>query len=84
MNRFTMDTLIGDAADSRKDTAMTALPSSSAVDTATRAVALRTQHGPGLLGIPRDGLRVSWRAETTTPVPASSGISSPKGPKAQS
>ena len=67
MNRFTMDTLIGDAADSRKDTAMTALPSSSAVDTATRAVALRTQHGPGLLGIPRDGLRVSWRAETDDP-----------------
>ncbi|MDQ7879194.1 family 78 glycoside hydrolase catalytic domain [Microbacterium sp. QXD-8] len=43
---------------------MTALPSPSAVDAATRVVALRTQHGPGLLGVPRDGLRLSWRAET--------------------
>ncbi|KAF2418651.1 alpha-L-rhamnosidase [Microbacterium sp. B35-30] len=43
---------------------MTALPSPSAVDAATRVVALRTQHGTGLLGVPRAGLRLSWRAET--------------------
>ncbi|KAF2412320.1 hypothetical protein B1729_15620, partial [Microbacterium sp. B35-04] len=64
MNRFTMVERVGDAADRRKDTAMTALPSPSAVDAATRVVALRTQHGTGLLGVPRAGLRLSWRAET--------------------
>ena len=64
MNRFTMVERVGDAADRRKDTAMAALPSPSAADAATRVVALRTQHGPGLLGVPRELLRMSWRAET--------------------
>jgi alpha-L-rhamnosidase len=43
---------------------MTALPAPSALDSATRVVALRTQHGPGLLGVPRRGLRLDWRAES--------------------
>jgi alpha-L-rhamnosidase len=43
---------------------MTALPVPDAVDGATRVVDLRTQHGTGLLGVPRDGLRLSWRVET--------------------
>ena len=46
---------------------MTALPSADAFDAATRVVALRTQHGDGLLGVPRRGLRLSWRAETDDP-----------------
>ncbi|MDF2581147.1 MAG: hypothetical protein K0S49_2726, partial [Microbacterium sp.] len=58
---------IGDAADRRKDPAMTALPSPTAVDSAVRVVGMRTQHGIGLLGVPRSGLRLSWRAETDDP-----------------
>ncbi|MFT3797458.1 family 78 glycoside hydrolase catalytic domain [Microbacterium sp.] len=43
---------------------MAALPSLSAQDSTSRVVALRTQHGAALLGIPRDGLRLAWRAES--------------------
>ena len=46
---------------------MTALPSPTAVDAAVRVVGLRTQHGEGLLGVPRSGLRLSWRAESDDP-----------------
>lgn len=46
---------------------MTALPSPAAVDAAVRAIGLRTQHGDGLLGVPRTGLRLSWRAESDDP-----------------
>ncbi|KJL41828.1 alpha-L-rhamnosidase [Microbacterium trichothecenolyticum] len=46
---------------------MTALPSPTAVDTAVRVVGLRCQHGRGLLGVPRTGLRLSWRAESDDP-----------------
>ena len=64
MNRFTIVERVGDAADLRKDPAMTALPSPTAVDDAVRIVGLRSQHGPGLLGVPRTGLRLSWRTES--------------------
>ncbi|GAA5206288.1 alpha-L-rhamnosidase [Microbacterium kyungheense] len=40
------------------------LPAPTSSDTATRVVGLRTQHGPGLLGVPRTGLRLSWHAES--------------------
>ncbi|GAA5087385.1 glycoside hydrolase family 78 protein [Microbacterium yannicii] len=43
---------------------MTALPLSDAVDATTRVAEVRTQHGPGLLGVPRTGLRINWRAES--------------------
>ncbi|WP_345800593.1 family 78 glycoside hydrolase catalytic domain [Microbacterium sp. AZCO] len=46
---------------------MTALPSTTASDSRTRVVGLRTQHGHGLLGVPRTGLRLSWRAESDDP-----------------
>lgn len=46
---------------------MTALPPADALDAATRVVGLRTQHGDALLGVPRRGLRLSWRAETDDP-----------------
>ncbi|MDF2508708.1 MAG: hypothetical protein K0Q52_2567, partial [Microbacterium sp.] len=67
LNRFTMVERIGDVADHRKDTAMTALPSLVVADAATRVVALRSQHGHGLLGVPRAGLRLGWRAESDDP-----------------
>ncbi|WP_194410370.1 alpha-L-rhamnosidase [Microbacterium cremeum] len=43
---------------------MTALPLPSALDLATTVVDLRTQHAPGLVGVPRSGLRLSWRVES--------------------
>ncbi|MFK4834687.1 family 78 glycoside hydrolase catalytic domain [Microbacterium sp. ZW T2_14] len=46
---------------------MTALPLSDAVDAATRVAEVRTQHGSGLLGVPRTGLRINWRAESGDP-----------------
>lgn len=44
---------------------MTAVPLPSASDPATRVVGVRTQHAFGLLGVPRSGLRLSWRVEST-------------------
>ncbi|WP_109209047.1 MULTISPECIES: alpha-L-rhamnosidase [Microbacterium] len=46
---------------------MTALPPPAALDAATRVVELRAQHGPGLLGVPRTGLRLAWKAESDDP-----------------
>ncbi|MDF2575153.1 MAG: hypothetical protein K0S05_2065 [Agromyces sp.] len=60
---------------------MAALPSPSALDAATRVVALRTQHGHGLLGIPRDSLRLSWRAETDDPRARIVGYQVAQGPE---
>ena len=81
MNRFTMVTRIGDAADRRKDTAMTALPSPDAADVAAHVVGLRTQHAPGLLGLPRTGLRLSWRAESDDPAARIVGYQLADGPE---
>ena len=60
---------------------MTALPLLDAVDAATRVVGLRTQHGPGLRGVPRDGLRLSWRAETDDPRARIVGYQLAEGPE---
>lgn len=46
---------------------MTALPPLASTDSATRIRDLRTQHGPGLLGVPGAGLRLSWRVESDDP-----------------
>ncbi|MBW9094358.1 family 78 glycoside hydrolase catalytic domain [Microbacterium jejuense] len=40
------------------------LPAPTSPDAATRVTGLRTQHGAGLIGVPRTGLRLSWRAES--------------------
>jgi len=68
MNRFRMIERAAKRPLRRKDPAMTAsLPAPSSLDDATRVAELRTQHGSGLLGVPRTGLRLSWRAESDDP-----------------
>ncbi|GAA5202913.1 family 78 glycoside hydrolase catalytic domain [Microbacterium jejuense] len=43
------------------------LPAPTSSDAATRVTELRSQHGAGLIGVPRTGLRLSWRAESDDP-----------------
>lgn len=43
------------------------LPPPDAVDPTARVVAVRSQYPEGLLGVPRAGLRLTWRAEATSP-----------------
>lgn len=45
---------------------MTRIPALDTIDLGTRVVALSSQHPRGLLGVPRDGLRLSWRVESTS------------------
>lgn len=61
MNRFTMEARAATLLSGERTPAMTALPLPSEPDLATTVVGLRTQHAPGLLGVPRSGLRLSWR-----------------------
>jgi len=46
---------------------MTATPESTRRDTETVVAGLRSQHGDGLLGIPQNGLRLTWRSSSTRP-----------------
>ena len=43
---------------------MSAVPETTTPDASTKVVGLRSQYGPGLLGVPREGLRLSWRVES--------------------
>ena len=45
---------------------MTELPAHDRVDIGTRVVALASQHPGDLIGVPRAGLRLSWRVESET------------------
>jgi len=40
---------------------MAAIPDFSSSDPTTRVVALRSQHGAGLIGVPGEGVRLTWR-----------------------
>ena len=44
---------------------MTDLPPSARIDEGTAVWSLRSQHPAGLLGVPRDGLRLSWEVRST-------------------
>ena len=44
---------------------MSAVPESTIPDSSTKVRGLRSQYGPGLLGVPCEGLRLSWRVEST-------------------
>jgi len=46
---------------------MAATPDLSLRDEATRVVSLRSQHGAGLIGVPGQGLRLTWRSESDRP-----------------
>ncbi|MDQ0644182.1 alpha-L-rhamnosidase [Microbacterium murale] len=46
---------------------MTATPESTRLDTDTVVTGLRSQHGDGLLGVPWNGLRLTWRSASTRP-----------------
>lgn len=52
---------------------MTALPELTQQDDDSSVVALRTQHGDGLLGVPPEGLRLSWRVTSSRPGGAQRG-----------
>lgn len=45
---------------------MAATPDPSTLDGSTRVVSLRSQHGAGVRGVPAEGLRLTWRAESDT------------------
>jgi alpha-L-rhamnosidase len=45
----------------------TQLPATTISDPGARVVSLRSQYPDGLLGVPREGLRLTWRAEAATP-----------------
>ncbi|WP_160150853.1 alpha-L-rhamnosidase [Microbacterium timonense] len=62
---------------------MTALPLPDAEDDVTRVTALRTQHGAGLLGLPRTGLRLSWSAESDDPSARLLGYQLASGPEGE-
>ncbi|MGN8552038.1 UNVERIFIED_CONTAM: glycoside hydrolase family 78 protein [Microbacterium sp. SLM126] len=47
---------------------MTVLPPFTVLDDGTVVSSLRSQHPLGLLGVPREGLRLSWEVESTTAV----------------
>src|SRR6476659_7251667 len=44
--------------------AMSAVPESTILDSSTKVGGLRSQYGAGLMGVPREGLRLSWRVES--------------------
>src|SRR5687768_3517531 len=67
MNRFTMVARVAMRPPAERTRAMTALPPLSSPDTATAVVGLRSQYGQGLLGVPRSGLRLTWRAASDDP-----------------
>ncbi|MFK4762502.1 family 78 glycoside hydrolase catalytic domain [Microbacterium sp. ZW T5_45] len=46
---------------------MAATPDSTQLDEATGVVSLRSQHGADLLGVPGEGLRLTWRTESSRP-----------------
>ena len=45
----------------------TQLPATTISDPGARVLSLRSQYPDGLLGVPRAGLRLTWRAEAATP-----------------